>query len=46
MRQAVHLLNGEVLEDEALLIGLESMQIVFDASCLRTGCLALLGFEM
>lgn len=36
--QAVHLLNaGQVLEDELLLIGLESTQIIFDASFLRKG---------
>lgn len=36
--QAVQLLNaGQVLEDELLLIGLESTQIIFDASFLRKG---------
>eukprot|EP00913_Durusdinium_trenchii_P025199 g23657.t1 len=34
--QAVHLLNeGHVLEDELHLLGLESIQLIFDASCLR-----------
>eukprot|EP00438_Fugacium_kawagutii_P019829 Skav227924 [mRNA] locus=scaffold146:193423:198775:+ [translate_table: standard] len=37
---AVHLLNaGRVLEDELLLIGLESTQIIFDASFLKKGAL-------